>query len=145
MNRVCTKCNKEKDVKDFRVKNKEKGTFSCWCKECFCLYEKEKWAGSKERRASNYKKNCERRARNRKFLYEYLLTHPCVKCGQEDPIVLTFDHRNADEKDFSIANAVRLTYSLSKIENEIKKCNVLCANCHQRRTAEQFGWWKHFQ
>jgi hypothetical protein len=26
---------------------------------------------------------------------------------------------------------------------EIDKCDVRCANCHRRRTAADFGWWRH--
>jgi hypothetical protein len=32
--------------------------------------------------------------------------------------------------------------SLDIINNEILKCEVRCANCHTRKTAEQFGWFK---
>jgi hypothetical protein len=28
----------------------------------------------------------------------------------------------------------------SKVEAEMTKCDVRCANCHRRRTAAQFDW-----
>jgi hypothetical protein len=31
--------------------------------------------------------------------------------------------------------------ALKKIKEEIAKCQVLCANCHAMRTAEQFNWY----
>lgn len=142
MKRICTKCEKEKDVSEFRVRNKDKGTYSCWCKLCYSVHEKNTWKNSSSRRQSNYEKCCERRDRNRKFVFEYLVAHPCVKCGEKDPVVLTFDHIDPSKKEFSIAVAAQKTMSLNKIKNEISKCNVLCANCHHRKTAEQFGWYR---
>jgi hypothetical protein len=30
----------------------------------------------------------------------------------------------------------------ARIEREIAKCSVRCANCHRRRTAQMFGYWR---
>jgi hypothetical protein len=73
-----------------------------------------------------------KREKMRSFIREYKATHPCVDCGEADPIVLEFDHREPSEKSFSLSDARRL--SLSKIAAEIAKCDVRCANCHRRRT-----------
>lgn len=67
------------------------------------------------------------------MLWEYLGDHPCVDCGEEDPIVLEFDHV-AGTKEFPVSEGVSRMYSIKKIKAEIDKCEVRCANCHRRVT-----------
>jgi hypothetical protein len=31
---------------------------------------------------------------------------------------------------------------LNQVKNEIEKCDVRCANCHRRKTAKDFNWYK---
>lgn len=78
---------------------------------------------------------------NKQKLKEYLESHPCVDCGEEDIIVLQFDHINGVKKN-NIADLVCQGYHWDTISKEIKKCEVLCANCHHRRTAKSQGWFK---
>lgn len=57
---------------------------------------------------------------------------PCADCKKRYPYyVMSFDHR--ENKKFNVAQAVRRT-SLPKLLEEIKKCDVVCMNCHQIRT-----------
>lgn len=78
--------------------------------------------------------------RNRKFIAEYLKDRSCITCSEDDPIVLEFDHvRN---KKYKIADIVGKGYALSTIQAEIANCNVLCANCHRRKTSKQLNHWK---
>ena len=70
----------------------------------------------------------------------YLVQHPCVDCGESDPDVLGFDHRRLEDKSFNISTLLSAGYSWDKVLAEIRKCDVRCANCHQRRTAQQFEW-----
>jgi hypothetical protein len=52
------------------------------------------------------------------------------------PGVLDFDHRG--DKAFAIGEAI--TYRRwETILAEIAKCDVVCANCHRRRTARRNG------
>ncbi len=74
-------------------------------------------------------------------LYKYLESHPCVQCGETDPIVLEFDHIHQSSKTIAISNAVCNGWSWRRIVTEIEKCQVLCANCHRRKTAIQLGWY----
>ena len=78
-------------------------------------------------------------ARNAQHVWDYLLAHPCVDCGETDPIVLEFDHVRG-EKVFALSNMVQRQFSLAKLDAEIAKCEVRCANCHKRKTAREQGW-----
>lgn len=73
------------------------------------------------------------RAAVRDYIAAYLLTHPCVDCGEADPIVLEFDHRDRGQKAFNIGDAQR-GVSIAALKLEIAKCDVRCANCHRRKT-----------
>ncbi|WNM73006.1 HNH endonuclease [Streptomyces phage Persimmon] len=77
-------------------------------------------------------------------LLEYLAMHPCVDCGEADPIVLEFDHLPEFEKSFEIGRAVTSsTMSWAKVLTEIDKCEVVCCNCHRRRTAKRKGDYRY--
>ena len=79
------------------------------------------------------------RERNRHLIRGYLLSHPCVDCGEHDPDVLEFDHLG--EKAQAVS-PLKMSASPGLILTEIQKCEVRCVNCHMRRTAAQFGWRK---
>ncbi len=76
--------------------------------------------------------------RNRKFIYEYLQTHPCVDCGESDPIVLQLDHQG--DKTANVSDLVKV--GLTRIKQEIEKCEVRCSNCHAMKTAKERGYYK---
>jgi hypothetical protein len=67
---------------------------------------------------------------------EYMLQRHCVDCGEKNPIVLEFDHRDPSEKKFAIGQNPR-GRKLNDIIAEAQKCDVRCSNCHLIRTASQ--------
>lgn len=75
-----------------------------------------------------------RREACRQVIHEYKLEHPCVDCGEPDPIVLDFDHLPNSDKEFNISDAIIHGYSMNRVFNEVAKCVVRCANCHRRIT-----------
>ena len=84
-----------------------------------------------------------RREEKLKYVDSYLKDNACVDCGEADPVVLEFDHRNPEEKHKCISKMTYSGHSLEALKAEIAKCDIRCANCHKRRTAKQFGWRKH--
>ena len=78
--------------------------------------------------------------RARVFVDDYLASHSCIKCGEPDVVVLEFDHRDPSSKIKDVSKMIQDGNSLIKIAAEIVKCDVLCANCHRRKTVAQFGW-----
>lgn len=94
---------------------------------------------------ANYKSNKERyfkQAKERdKQLDELIIKHkdkPCADCGVKyPPYVMDFDHLDGDTKEFGICYMRRHRMAFDKIEAEIAKCEVVCANCHRERTNQR--------
>ncbi len=82
----------------------------------------------------------EMKARIRAWLLKYLSDHPCVDCGESDPIVLEFDHRDRSTKAFDISRAMDGRVSMQTLMSEVDKCDVRCANCHRRKTYIESGF-----
>ena len=77
-----------------------------------------------------------RRAEIRRLI-EKTKSQPCLDCGiQYPPYVMQLDHVRGDKK-FQLSAAVRITFDLGKIQEEINKCEVVCANCHAERTHQR--------
>lgn len=87
-----------------------------------------------ERRQQTVRR-CKERSKTRlqQYVLDYLKSHPCVDCGETDPVVLDFDHRNPEEKTSAVSRIVSDRGALSRLEEEISKCDVRCANCHRKR------------
>jgi hypothetical protein len=77
-----------------------------------------------------------RRQRAYLWLWGYLLEHPCVDCGEGDPVVLDFDHVRG-VKIGDVKRMATQARSLTMITAEVEKCDVRCANCHRRKTARE--------
>jgi len=71
-----------------------------------------------------------------RHLIDFFVEHPCSDCAEADPVVLEFDH--LDDKLFNIGQSLPYR-AWESILAEIAKCEVVCANCHRRRTASRAG------
>lgn len=100
---------------------------------------------SAQRRAE-YKKNPERfKARTReryrkqrRILARYKVLVGCQRCGyRENSRALEFHHRNPGAKEFNVS-MVLAKRKWSSIKDEVRKCDVLCANCHNIVEAEKW-------
>ena len=80
------------------------------------------------------------RERNRKYLFDYLSSSACVDCGEADVACLQIDHQR--DKLYDLHRMVKNRISIKRIDAELEKCHVVCANCHMRRTAKTQGWYK---
>jgi hypothetical protein len=137
--KICTGCGEPKDAEnDFSwsirgIKRHSK------CKVCHSKEHSEYYARNKDK-VMEYKwdRQVRKREEARAYVTEYLRTHPCVDCGESDPLVLTFDHVRG-KKRMNIAEVVNRGYLLEAIKEEIEKCEVRCANCHMRIEKQRRG------
>lgn len=80
------------------------------------------------REAREYKK--QRRKKIRDFIWEIKKRNICSICGEERPECLEFHHRDPSKKVIKISRAAGLGWSVSRILEEIKKCDIVCSGCH---------------
>lgn len=134
------KTEKELTTSNFSYKCKAKGIYAISCKDCHRIYSRAHYKSNKDYYVAKSKSNSAAHyAASRSLILDYFKAHPCVDCGESDPIVLDFDHLK--DKIRCVSQMVR-AYSLEKIRAEIAKCEVRCSNCHRRKTATQLGWYR---
>jgi hypothetical protein len=134
----CYRCGELKAAKSFAWRRKERGQRDSFCRPCRSAYKREHYAANRERYIDEARVRKQRLAIERtKYLIEFFETHPCNDCGESDPVLLEFDHTGGD-KLFEIGQSLRYR-NWQSILNEIGKCQVVCANCHRRRTALRRG------
>lgn len=138
---ICKKCNRLLTEDCFTIKNKETGKRFSYCRDCKSKYNKE-WLAKNKKRQNRIVAERHRKLHNEanEFLWNYKLAHSCVDCGENDPIVLEFDHVRG-EKVEAVGKMARDEKPIEKVLEEIAKCEVVCANCHKRRTAKKFKWY----
>jgi hypothetical protein len=134
----CYRCGEFKPAEDFAWRRKERNQRQSFCRVCWSACHREHYLANKEQYVANARER-KRRLRRERFpwIIDYLARHPCCDCGETDPVVLEFDHLR--DKEFEITHALPFR-SWQKILDEIAKCEVVCANCHRRRTAERGGF-----
>ncbi|MEO5635400.1 MAG: hypothetical protein ABIS26_01890 [Candidatus Paceibacterota bacterium] len=139
----CTRCLEKKAIEEFNFKNKAKNTRQSQCKKCTRFLIKNHYNNNRQYYLDKTKKrNILLRKMINSYLLKYLVSHPCIDCGEKDPAVLEFDHKGEMPKFRAISQLVRLQYPIEVIQLEIDKCEIRCANCHRRKTAKDYKWYK---
>ncbi len=72
----------------------------------------------------------------------FLAEHTCVDCGEADVRCLDFDHRDSATKSAEVSVLLGQGHAWSRIRAEMAKCDVRCANCHRRVTADRGQDWR---
>jgi len=81
---------------------------------------------------AQYKARCARaRQRNREFVEEVKKRSVCLHCGCDDFRCLCFHHEDPAVKTHEVSEMINRSFSIARIQVEIDKCIVLCANCHR--------------
>jgi hypothetical protein len=119
----CADCNQIKPVSEYYKQRGHSLNVMSYCRLCF-------------------NQRCVIRWKLRKIKAIQLLGSKCNRCGlqlgESHYSVFEFHHRDSKQKDFAW-NKLRLK-TWSKILHELKKCDLLCANCHRIVHAETLGF-----
>lgn len=145
----CSICNLEKDENDFyQKKYRKKNELRSDCKDCakkrvaarslnrkheISVYKKKYYSKNHASIESKRKEiKCEK-----KDLIKKIKDNPCCDCGKRfESCVMDFDHRDQKTKKRGIAIISNGCYSVEILNEELKKCDLVCACCHRNRTYE---------
>ena len=117
--KTCSKCGKE-----------HSGT-SRYCPPCWCEYQKNWYKNNPESTRESHRT---RRKQRRDYIVSKKSNTPCLDCGKIYPwYVMDFDHVRGEKK-FNLSIASNKMWSMEAIEEEMAKCDLVCANCHRIRT-----------
>lgn len=162
--RKCPRCTDSypKDRKHFKYKKKGATLFKAtYCRTCWNRYMRggRKVKGLYTRDPITHKTNlteehklevkragCRRGKKVRvekcrAIVRAYLQKQACQDCGINNWLVLEFDHRDPNKKTGEVGKYMR-DGRTTKLLSEIKKCDVVCSNCHTLRSFAMFGSWR---
>ena len=98
----------------------------------------------KNQRKQKAKQKKQNSDRNRNFVSRYKKLVGCILCGwNKCTWGLHFDHINPHDKTRDISKMMGA--GRSELKKEIRKCRLICANCHSIHTQQQhlskkYGW-----
>lgn len=128
--KTCTKCKVDKQFDEFYKSKSSKTGLQAWCKTCASENSKNDY------RVNHRKKLFIERAKDRKqrivsIVNSIKVDRGCVFCGEVVACCLDFHHVNPKVKEDDISLLVHQK-SYKRLVEELKKCVVVCANCHRK-------------
>jgi hypothetical protein len=134
--KTCTSCGTEKPYDQYITKKRNKDGVTAMCRECTLPRSRQQY---KEKPEPQKKAVKERKSGHRARVTHYKVENPCADCQKFYPsYVMQFDHVRGIKK-AGISQMISDGYSWNEIEEEIQKCELVCANCHAERTFMRLG------
>lgn len=126
--KICIKCKIPQSELEFR---KRGSSLQGDCKTCRKAYDKQFY-----RTRTNKPKKIAKQKEWAKSVKEEIWkikSAPCMDCKLSfHPVCMDFDHLS--NKFMEIAEMIKRKFSLQRILEEVKKCELVCSNCHRLRT-----------
>src|SRR3546814_20302358 len=115
-----------RSLEDFNRLTRSRDGRQSYCRECNRAYHYANW----DRHMAQIRARTKRRiAAAHKLVLDHLRAHPCVDCGETDPVVLAFDHLRDK---VGHVRALSHRNEICPLIEEIAKCAVVCAHTHPR-------------
>lgn len=128
--KLCLKCLIEKPFDSFHKKDKSKDGFQIYCKSCRKDIDRDSYLKSDKRKLAIQANNQKLRLYNRRLMNRYKSYCGCKICNENEPCALDFHHLDPSQKEFT--PAILVSHPTRVLKSEIRKCIVLCANCHRK-------------
>lgn len=128
----CSSCKQEKELEEFNKNKGKSDGLNTMCRECSKISSKRYYSENTEyhKKAIVARNKTIRRTLHLE-LSEYKSNAGCHFCPETDSCCLDFHHLDSNLKEGNIATMVHAS-QVKKVREEIKKCAVVCANCHRK-------------
>ena len=144
LERVCSGCGVVRPQEEFALKSRTTGKRHSRCRLCCRERSKQHYRANRAAYLTrNQRANPVQRQRAAALVYAFLIEHCCVTCGESDPVVLELNHLGSEAKLANISDMIQRGCSAARLNAEMAKCEILCANCHQRFTS--LGRARHYK
>lgn len=128
-NKICKDCKELLSLALFSKDNSKADGLQSRCKKCQAKRNRAYYEKNKRRHYENTKRQ---RRKVRQMLTNEKVKSGCIYCGIKHPAVLDFHHKDPSTKLFTIAQySSQYHYPIATLMVEVRKCEVLCANCHR--------------
>lgn len=129
--KFCTNCQQTKDETEFNKNKARKDGLNGFCRDC----AKQTSRNYYKMNIDYHKKyiiaqNIKRRIESLNKINSYKSSKGCKYCIEKEPCCLEFHHLR--DKFDDVSKMVQNGYSWKRIEKEISKCDLVCANCHRK-------------
>lgn len=128
--KICSKCKVPKSASNFHKNKRKNDGLQNICKSCAKERDALSYATNESRRQLIKSTRTRKTSSNRQFLARYKRFIGCQNCGEKEPVVLDLHHDNAASKEGDPSNLCGR--SRKRLKDEVRKCIVLCANCHRK-------------
>lgn len=128
--KLCARCITLKNVDEFHKNSKRADGLQANCKPCRKEIDSDSYKNSKTRQDAIKKRRDCIKEFNRNLMRRYKVFCGCRLCDEVEAIALDLHHLDPSEKDLNPSSAI--SYSTDTLKREIRKCVVLCANCHRK-------------
>ena len=119
---LCKNCHIKLHFQDKRMDSYK---LSCRIKEI-----EEKYSITQDKKEKHKLTHKKQLYKNKKYVSEYKMNGKCEICNMDDFICFVFHHKDPSTKRGSIPSLVK--YGFKSVQEEIKKCQLLCHNCHSK-------------
>ena len=127
MDKFCPGCKTLKHESDFQKNLAKKDGLQGYCRLCKKEYDRLEY---QKRPLEQHARNRKNVAKYRKEISDYKASKGCSKCDEKDPRCLDFHHTEPSNKIDTVSKLI--IFGRKRAWEEIKKCEILCANCHRK-------------
>lgn len=128
--KLCSRCREVKSFDQFHKSSRISDGHQTNCKPCRKVIDSDSYKKSKSRQESIKARRAVIREYNKTLMRRYKTLCGCRFCDEDEAVALDLHHLDPNEKDLNPSTAIGC--STSTLKREIRKCIVLCANCHRK-------------